>query len=197
MIVLVIVGVLAFLGTNMVSGTFKSKSRELAWRMASTIRFLYNSAITENKTVRLVFDFESNSYWAEVTSEKFLLDKSGEEVKKEETKTEEAKEQKDEKDENTASVMEPIEPTFGSMESPYLETRQIATGVFIKDVYTGHDKEPVTAGRAYIYFFPNGYAEPAVINFKDEADEKHLSVKINPFNGEADLSKEYRKLGSP
>ena len=65
-----------------------------------------------------------------------------------------------------------------------------------KDVYTSHDKEPVGGGRAYIYFFQNGSAEAAIINFKDEADEKQLSVKINPFTGDVDIQPEYRKLES-
>lgn len=196
LIVVAIIVVLAFIGSRMVAGTFKTKSRELAWRMASTTRYLYTSAITENKTIRLVFDFESNSYWAESTNEKFLLDTSED---KDREKKEEKKETKDEdtkgKDgEEKSSYLEPNEATFGSMESSFLETRQLSAGIYLKDVQTTHDKLPITAGRAYIYFFSNGSAEPAVINFRDEADEKHLSVKIDPYSGEADLSREYRTL---
>ena len=74
MIVLVIVGVIAFLGMNSLRGTFRSKSRELSWRMASTVKYLYNQAIMENKTVRLVFDIDNNNYWAESTTDKFLIE---------------------------------------------------------------------------------------------------------------------------
>ncbi|MBI2091827.1 MAG: type II secretion system protein [Deltaproteobacteria bacterium] len=201
MIVVVLVGFLAFLGANTIRGSFKSKSREISWRMASTIRYLYNSAITENKTYRLVFDFENNSYWAESTSERVLLEK-GDAEKKDEKKDEkkvspEAKEDaettsSDEKAEGSEKVTQisPTEPAFGPVESALMETRALPNGIFIKDVYTG--KTAATSGKAYIHFFPNGFAERAIINFRDDSDEKHVSIRINPFNGETDVSPEYR-----
>lgn len=201
MIVVAIVVTLSVMGAGLLKNTFRSKSRELSWRMASTIKYLYNSAITENQTVRLVLDFESNSYWAEATAEKFLLEKEENVAAKlalpdekksttEETKTEGETAGEGEAEE---SAVEPIEPTFGSIETPLLEIRQLPAGLYLKDVYTSHDREPLTSGKAYIYFFQNGSAEAAVINFKDGADEKHLSIRINPFNGEADIAQEYRK----
>jgi prepilin-type N-terminal cleavage/methylation domain-containing protein len=188
MIVVVIVGLLAFLGANTIKGAFKSKSRELSWRMASTIRYLYNSAITENKTYRLVFDFENNSYWAESTSERVLLEKKASPETKEAalTPSESGSEEGSEK----VTPISPMEPVFGAVESALMETRTLPSGIFIKDVYTG--KNVAAAGKAYIHFFPNGFAERAIINFRDESDEKHVSIKINPFNGETDVSQEYR-----
>ena len=199
LIVLAVVVLLAFFGSNLITNAFKSKSREISWRMASTVRYLYNTAITGNQTIRLVFDFESNSYWAESTSEKFLLEKNQDkkEVEEKEAQKAEAAEEEDEKPQTPPAEMtegetqedveppdlEPIEATFGSMDTPLLEARQLPAGILIKDIQTSHDLAPVETGRAYIYFFQNGMAEEAVINLKDEADEKHISIKINPFNG--------------
>lgn len=211
LIVLAVIVLLAFFGTNLITNTFKSKSREVSWRMASTVRYLYNTAITQNETIRLAFDFESNSYWAEATTEKFLLEKniSKEDAAKkaeEEKAKEHAEEQPEDQDTTTetpegetfaepvAPDLEPTEATFGSIETSLLETRQLPAGILLKDIQTSHDLEPVETGRAYIYFFRNGTAEEAIINLKDEADEKHISIKINPFNGETEISPEYKKL---
>ena len=188
LIVLVIVVVIAFIGTNIVTGTFRSKSREVSWHLMNTIRYLYNSSVTENKTVRLVFDFETNSYWAEATSEKFLLENP------DSKKDDKSEDEIDTNKEDEGKYLEPIEATFGSIETPFIETRALPSGIYIKDIYTQRDKDAVGSGRAYIYFFPNGTAEAAVINLRDESDERHISIKINPFNGEADVASEYRKL---
>jgi prepilin-type N-terminal cleavage/methylation domain-containing protein len=211
MIVLIIVAFMAFIGMNMVSGTFRAKARELSWRISSTVRYLYNSAVTENKTIRLALDFESNSYWAEATHERFLLEKGEDKEKTEKRKAEQEKEEpkkegsaeitpedpagKDEGEgEEKISYLEPVEATFGSVEAPFLETRSLPSGLYLKDVWTEHDDGAVGGGRAYIYFYPNGTSESAVINFRDEADERHISIKINPFNGEVDISPEYRSI---
>ncbi len=206
LIVIGIIGVVATLGVGSISKTYHSKAKQLTWRMTSMIKYLYNSAITENKTQRLVIDFESNSYWAENTNDKFLLEKSDSKDKKEkkDQKKEEQKKQvspdsagtdksdKDNKDE--VNYVEPMEATFGSVESLIIEAKTLPTGISFKDVWTEEDKQPIGSGRAYVYFFPSGYAEAAVINFKDASDEKHVSLKINPMNGDVDIVQDYRKL---
>lgn len=218
MIVLVVIAAIAFLGMNAIRGTFKAKSRELSWRLTSTVKYLFNSAITDNKTVRIVFDIDNGQYWAESTSDKFLMEnrakadekrlekRLGGEVKgeKEKGKEEEAEPVAEKKDTGSAEngeeapteapQVEPIEATFGALEDVVFEAKPIPAGVFIKDVWTSHDNGPVESGRAYIYFFASGYAEPSIINFRDEADEKHISIKIDPFTGGVGLSQEYRKL---
>lgn len=191
LIVLMVVAAISGLAINRITSSFRSEARALSWRMASTVKYLYNSAAMENRTIRLVLDFETNSFSAEETSEEFLLERPSEKKEKsKEVKKEEGEKSKEAK----GNYIEPLEPTFGSMESPFLETRKLPIGILFKDVHTSHDEKAVTGGRAYIYFFPSGYVEPSIINFKDEADERHISIKINPFSGDADISSEYRSL---
>lgn len=208
LIVIAIIAVVATLGAASISNSMRSKTRQLTWRVTTMVKYLYNSSITENKTNRLVLDFESNSYWAESTFDKFLLDKASalndkrSDVKKEEVKKaveetegetggEEAKAGEDEEN----SYIEPQEASFGAVESIVIETKQIPKGISIKDVWTEHDLEPVTQGRAYIYFFPSGVAERAIINFKDDSNEdKQFSVSVEPFTGDVDIEPEYRRL---
>jgi len=176
--------------------------------MDSTIRYLYNTAITGNKTERLVLSFDDNTYWAEETSEKFLLDKGDDKNKKDKKPEEKKEEPKKEAladsgataegkagdEQKEVSYVEPVEASFGAVDTPIISIKALPGGLSFKDVWTEHDKEPIGSGKAYIYFFPSGYSEAAVINLKDADDQKHVSIRINPFNGDVDITAEYRKL---
>jgi len=206
LIVITIIGVIAVIGGSVVSNSYKSKTRELSWRMASTVRYLYDTAAARGQTVRLVLDFESSSYWAEASVDKFLLERetSEEKKKREEEKvekgrlrasmSEEEKEAAETGGEGEQSQVEPYEANFGVVEMPLFEQKQLPRGIFFKDVYTMHDVEPIAGGRAFVYFFPTGYAEEAVINFRDEDDKRNLSVKISPLNGRVKIEQEYQRM---
>ncbi len=188
MALLVILGSLTF---NQVSKSFRVERRSLEWRMASLVKYLYNTAATENKTVRLVFDFKERTYWAEATAEKFRLSPNRdmsppvEKTKKEEKTVEEGKDE---------TEIAPFEASFGAIESPLMSKRQLPSKIFLEDIQTSHDEKPVTEGVAYIYFFPNGYVEPSIINFKDESGERHISIRTNTYNSDVSISEEYGML---
>ena len=44
----------------------------------------------------------------------------------------------------------------------------------VRSVYTPRVTDPLTAGRAYIYFFPLGQTEPAIVTLSDMTDETRL-----------------------
>jgi general secretion pathway protein H len=54
--------------------------------------------------------------------------------------------------------------------------------VRIDSVLTPRLDEPVTDGRAYIYFFPQGSAEPAIIRVVDQNDSFY-SIVVHPLTG--------------
>jgi len=206
LIVLVIVGVMATIGGGVISNSYKSKAREISWRMASTVKYLYDTAAAKGQTVRLVIDFDSNSYWAEASVDKVLLAKetADEKKKREEeklaserekaAKTEAEKEEEESAKSDEPTTIEPYEATFGVVEMPLFDQKQLPNGIFFKDVYTTHDAEPVTGGRAFVYFFPSGYAEEAVINFRDEGDKRNLSVRITQLGGKVKIEQEYQRM---
>ncbi len=64
--------------------------------------------------------------------------------------------------------------------------------VSIVDVTTPRTVEPVEEGRAYVYFFPQGHSEPAIVHFVDrkkgeepDDDDQYYSVVLHPLTGEA------------
>jgi len=52
-----------------------------------------------------------------------------------------------------------------------------------KSVYTPRVTDPITTGRAYIYFFPLGQTEPAIITLTDPREESAYSLVVHPITG--------------
>jgi general secretion pathway protein H len=55
-------------------------------------------------------------------------------------------------------------------------------------VQTQHDEEPRTRGHAYLYFWPGGQTEHAVIHL-GRADDDGLSISVSALTGRARLAK--------
>jgi general secretion pathway protein H len=53
----------------------------------------------------------------------------------------------------------------------------------IKSVFTPRVTDPITSGRAYLYFFPLGQTEPAIITLSDPKDESFYSLVVHPITG--------------
>lgn len=53
------------------------------------------------------------------------------------------------------------------------------------DVYTPRQREPYTSGRAYLYFFPDGHTERALIHLRDGED--WYSLIVHPLTGRVEI----------
>jgi general secretion pathway protein H len=68
--------------------------------------------------------------------------------------------------------------------------RALGDGVEIVQVRTEHDDDYVREGRAYIYFWPTGTTERAVVQLKKAGDkEASLTVVLSPLTGRAKIEK--------
>ena len=120
--------------------------------------------------------------------------KSSEEKSKEETGDEKKVEEGEEGEEEAAEAVETIQEqkaVFGMTETFLVKKRGLPGGVFFKDVFAEHQVDKLSTGTAYIYFFPRGYVERAVITFRNEEDEKHYSLIINSLSGRVRVEPEY------
>jgi hypothetical protein len=50
-------------------------------------------------------------------------------------------------------------------------------------VFTPRVTDPITSGRAYLYFFPLGQTEPAIITLSDPKDQSFYSLVVHPITG--------------
>ena len=53
----------------------------------------------------------------------------------------------------------------------------------VQSVYTPRVTEPLTAGRAYIYFFPLGQTEPAIVTMSNPEGDTVFSLVVHPITG--------------
>ena len=85
-------------------------------------------------------------------------------------------------------------PRFEPVEGELGEVRELAGEVGFLKVLSPHEPRPREEGRAYVYYFPGGMTEHAVIQLTDgdEEDPEIFSIEIHPLSGRAEiLSFEY------
>jgi general secretion pathway protein H len=66
--------------------------------------------------------------------------------------------------------------------------RSLGKGVTFRFVQTEHDSEKRTEGRAYLYFWPGGETEHAVVHLGRQ-DSNGLSVRVSALTGRAKIEK--------
>jgi general secretion pathway protein H len=191
--VLIVVVLIALLtgGTVMGPGLLKaSRVRAAATMLVSAVRLAQNRTNTTGKPVRLVLDLDKRrASLEEGETNSFVRQKGGiaggadavdEAEKKARAETErilEGPKSQRAKFTPLKVLSDPSDPTQG---------REFGSGVQIASVETDHDEEPVTQGRAYVYFWPGGFTERAIIRLKrTDSSEDGLAVVISALNGRA------------
>lgn len=86
--------------------------------------------------------------------------------------------------ERTLKPVERHKARFNKLTGPGVRMVQLKTGIFVDAVMTPRLEEPIDKGMAYVYFFPQGHAEPAIIHLRNKADE-YYSVVMHPLTGQA------------
>lgn len=83
-----------------------------------------------------------------------------------------------------------VDAAFEEVVEPYA----LGDSVVLLDVWTEGMGETVRAGKAYIYFFPNGYTQTASIHLGfpgAEQDARAYTVELEALTGKATVSAEY------
>jgi general secretion pathway protein H len=77
----------------------------------------------------------------------------------------------------------PKRARFAAFKDLALKPVKLKKRVVIRSVYTPRVTEPVTAGRAYVYFFPLGQTEPAIVTLGDASGDTIYSLVAHPLTG--------------
>lgn len=67
--------------------------------------------------------------------------------------------------------------------------RSLGSGIKVLKVQTEHDEDPITEGVAYIYFWPGGMTERAIVQIAKLGDDTGLTIEISPLTGRADIKR--------
>jgi general secretion pathway protein H len=208
-VVLAIVGLIMSLGIKGFRSLAKSDLRASASHLSGAVRYLFDRASTTGKNHRLVLDFEGGRYWAEVSDDKFYIPREAESPealrRREELEAQEDEEKKLKREKEAAAAASSSSPSSSSDSSFDLSKLEVGEfrpkrarfaafkemalkpvklkNVVFRSVYTPRVTDPVTAGRAYIYFFPLGQTEPAIVTLSDPSGETVYSLVVHPITG--------------
>jgi general secretion pathway protein H len=212
-IVLAIVGLIMSLGVRGFRSLARSDLRASATNLSGAMRFLFDRASTTGKTHRLVFDIEAGRYWAEVSDDKFYVPREAESLdaarRREDKETQEDAERRaaEEKASSSAATemfgsssalpsdssydpnkldigeFHPKRAHFAAFKDLALKPVTLNKRVVIRSVYTPRLTEPITTGRAYVYFFPLGQTEPAIVTLAEPSGDAVFSLVAHPLTG--------------
>ncbi len=189
-----------------------AKAKESASQLAGTIRALYDTSALSGRTCRLVFQLPdprdegaSTKYWAECAEGALTSTRDREEELRQasEEAKEEAKnaarginarrEQRDFNMTDEATLGDYLSEEqrrienrakYSSFTTEEIEPREIPAAVRLS-IWTRMQREPVDSGIAYLYFYPQGYTERAMV-FVTQG-ENAWTIKVSPLTGKADI----------
>ena len=180
-------------GKNMLVG---SRVKSAATLIVSSVRFGLARANSTGRPTRLVIDLDKKQLIIEEASNSLMLRQKGED----QTGGAEASTAAETKARAEAEriVEGPHAPRarFGKLSGVHgaieelAKGRALGDGVEIVRVRTEHDDEVIQEGRAYIYFWPGGTTERAIVQLKKAGDKAAaLTVVLSPLTGRAQIEK--------
>lgn len=168
--------------------------------LAGTIRYTYDLAARKSAVFRVVINLDENSYWVESASKKFLLDREEAEVR--DGVLEEPEEEEPERARRfiDRGFIEGGEmwhakkrASFSDFAGPMTPKVKLPQGIEFQDVWVDHQSDVVMAGRAYLYCFPTGMTERAVIHLIEENDDVY-SVTVEALTGSVRIDPHYVEI---
>lgn len=182
-----------------------SKAKAATGELAGTIRYIYDTANLSGKTCRLVFDMPSSreddekavTYWAECAAGNIATSRDRENELKNATKDRDDKAQG--KDTGPSKFSDGSAYTelmareqsrvddqakFSDYTDETLEKRELPSAVRLS-IWTKHQKNEVKDGLAYLYFFPQGFTERAMVKVRQ--GDNVWTIKVEPLTGKAQV----------
>lgn len=201
-IALVIVALLFAAVVVSVGALTGTKAKSAAAELAGVMRSLYDTAGLSGKTCRIVFQLsgprqdEPTRYWAECAAGNVTTSRD-----RDETLRQERSRDRDPGRQPAADQSRSREPSLQDLmakerdrveaaakysvyTAPEIESREISPAVKLS-VWARGQREAVSSGTAYLYFFPQGYAEKAMVFVAQ--GKNAWTISIQPLTGKATI----------
>jgi general secretion pathway protein H len=180
-------------GKNMLVG---SRVKSAATLIVSSVRFGLARANSTGRPTRLVIDFDKKQLSIEEAAGSLMLREKSEDqtggadaATVAETKARVEAERIVEGPHAPRARFGKLSGVKGAIEE-LAKGRSLGDGVEVVRVRTEHDEEVLNEGRAYIYFWPGGTTERAIVQLKKAGDkEAALTVVLSPLTGRAKIEK--------
>ncbi len=201
-----VIALIASIGVKGFRAITKSNLRGATAHLSGAVRYLFDRASITGKYHRLVIDLTEGRYWAEISDDRFYAPSEAE------SQSDRQKRERDEAaaDEDERKRLDDQQSTTGgsaAASGSSFDLSKLEVGEFrprrarfaafketalkpvtlkklrIRSVYTPRMTEPVTSGRAYLYFYPLGQTEPAIITLTDADGQSVYSLVVHPITG--------------
>jgi general secretion pathway protein H len=200
-----------------------AKAKQAAGQLAGTIRSLYDTAALSGRTCRLVFMIPdprnkegATKYWAECAEGALTSSRDRDEELREATREEE--ERRKMKAPGIAGgrtaardFMASDKPTLGdffseekqriehparysAFSSEEIAPRELPSAIRLS-VWTRNQRSTVDQGLAYLYFFPQGYTERAMVFIQQGGNA--WTLRVAPLTGKTDVVPELLEVPRP
>jgi general secretion pathway protein H len=188
-------------GSGQVSG---AKLRKSATMVSAAIRVAYTRATVSSRSVRLVLDFDQKALWMEEADQPMLV-RTGDTTGGADPVTA-AEQQAVAEGERIVKGPTAPRPHFRPVSMGIVagaegkgQAKQLPAGIRFRSIQTSHDADARTGGRAYLYFWPGGMTERAVVQLAvgDKADAEVLSVLVSPLTGSTQVKNGPEELKLP
>ena len=183
LIVVALIGLLA--GAAIGSGMLgSSKLRSAATLVAAGVRSGIARANSIGRPTRLVLDLDGDRITIEEASSSRMLREKSKPAGGAQVATEAEQAAKAESDrilEGPRAPRTAFQPAPAFADAP--TGRELGSGIDLVQVQTEHDEEPVTSGRAYVYFWPGGVTERAHVQLRRAGDPEGLTVTVSSLTG--------------
>lgn len=204
--IMIVIGLIGLLLGTMVFGSgmfFGANRRAAATLIVAGVRKGLAHANTTGKPVRLALDLSAGRVVLEQASSRLALVGGDKDEEEEEEETDPAVAllaSAEAMAEGILSGAPSHDPGFAPVDTLGQDAdgpgRAIESGIRIERVQTEHDEEPITEGLAYIYFWPGGVTERAIVQIKRVGDDSGLTVEISPLTGRAEIKRGLLELPS-
>jgi prepilin-type N-terminal cleavage/methylation domain-containing protein len=174
-VILIISVVMAVVVVN-VGGIFRSRMVTSSGKLTAMSRYAYEQATLQGEIVRLSLDLDSGDYGLEKVKLAEQCGDLGEGFRGEKGGSASRSGKGD------RSESDPPEGLSGeALEDRLVRNSRLPKGVRFSKAIVGRQTKPVTEGKAYVHFLPNGTAERAMVWLTD--DDTTFTLEIRSLTG--------------
>jgi general secretion pathway protein H len=196
--ILVVIGILVLIMGLAVSGFGRIggvRLRNETNKVAAAIRHTFNRSVSLGLYMRMVIDLDGESFSVEGSENPTFLRKNpiepgldpdsaeAQDAERSTGKSKSSKKKSDDDDTGTAAAQARIASRRAQFTTDdVIGTQKLEGGSAFDGVTVAGQSDPVTSGKAYIHFFPNGWVEPAVIHTTD-GESTFYTLQVSPLTG--------------
>ena len=184
LIVVAVVGVMALAAAPALDSFTGANARSAAGEIAGASRYLFDTAALRRQTCRLVVDIDHGEWWAECTSAG-PGNRRGQPVMGKDGVAEDDEQllrgYSDEPDAEKRRFL--ARARFAEFKDRQVQKRKLKGSAAFEKVWTPRQRDAQTRGKAYVYFFPQGQADPAHVPVVDGSNV--YTVVTQPLTGRA------------